>query len=172
MANIDLNRLFKKQQQIVSEVDTNIKFNQPQNVNELYSDYKLDLNFYENKSDILNTEKSSKDVEKIINEDAVLNSVKNILNTKYYSRLLNPDMNFDLRSYLFEELTESKAFFIGYDIIHLLPSYEPRVKVSNVNVIAYYQNDTYVIDLYLSIPAINKNIKLSSVLNADGFIFT
>ena len=45
MANIDLSRLFKKQQEIVSEVDTNIKFNQPQNVNELYSDYKLDLNF-------------------------------------------------------------------------------------------------------------------------------
>jgi phage baseplate assembly protein W len=172
MANINLNELFKKQQQIVSEVDSNIKFNQPQNVEEIYSDYKLDLNFYENKTNTLNTQETSLDVEKIVNEEAVINSLKNILNTTFYSRLLNPDMNFDLRTYLFEDLTESKAFFIGYDISNLLPVYEPRVVVSNVKVTAYYEDDTYKIDLSIGIPTLKKEIKLSSVLNSDGFIFT
>ena len=172
MANINLNKLFRTPQQITSEVDSNIKFNQPQEVKELYSDYKLDLSFYENKTNLLNSEETSIDVEKIINEEAVLNSLKNILNTKFYSRLLDPEMNFDLRSYLFEDLTEAKAFFIGYDLVHLLPIYEPRVNITNVDVNAYYQADSYVIDLYISIPAIKKDVKLSSVLNGDGFTFT
>lgn len=172
MANINLNKLFRTPQQITSEVDSNIKFNQPQEVKELYSDYKLDLSFYENKTNLLNSEETSIDVEKIINEEAVLNSLKNILNTKFYSRLLDPEMNFDLRSYLFEDLTEAKAFFIGYDLVHLLPIYEPRVNITNVDVKAYYQADAYVIDLYISIPAIKKDVKLSSVLNGDGFTFT
>ena len=172
MANINLNKLFRTPQQITSEVDSNIKFNQPQEVKELYSDYKLDLSFYENKTNLLNSEETSIDVEKIINEEAVLNSLKNILNTKFYSRLLDPEMNFDLRSYLFEDLTEAKAFFIGYDLVHLLRIYEPRVNITNVDVKAYYQADAYVIDLYISIPAIKKDVKLSSVLNGDGFTFT
>ena len=91
---------------------------------------------------------------------------------KFYSRLLDPDINFDLRSYLFEELTESKAFFIGYDLVHLLPIYEPRVNISNVEVKAYYESDAYEILLHIYIPSIKKNIKLSTVLNGDGFTFT
>lgn len=172
MANIDLNSLFKKQQLITSEVDTNIEFNQPQKVNELYSDFKLDLALNENKTPILNGDTTSNDIIKIVNEESVLNSLKNILNTKFYSRLLNPEMNFDLRSYLFEELTEAKAFFIGYDIIHLLPAYEPRAKITNVKVTAYYSSDAYVIDLSISIPSIKKDVKLSSILTGDGFTFT
>lgn len=172
MANINLSKLFKKEQPIVSEVDSSIKFNQQINSEEIYSDYKLDLNFYENKTKIPNTKETAIDVEKIINEEAIINSLKNILNTKFYSRLLNPDMNFDLRSYLFEELTEAKAFFIGYDISNLLPLYEPRIDVSDVKVAAYYQNDAYVVDLTISIPSMQKEVKLSSILNEDGFIFT
>lgn len=172
MANINLNDLFKKRELVTSQVDTNIQFNQPQKVNELYSDFKLDLETEENKTPMLNGDNTTKDIKKIVNEDSVLNSLKNILNTKFYSRLLNPEMNFDLRSYLFEELTEAKAFFIGYDIIHLLPAYEPRVKITNVKVTAYYSSDAYVIDLSISIPSIKKDIKLSSVLSGDGFTFT
>lgn len=172
MANINLNEILKKRQTITSEVDSSIKFNQPQRVNELYSDFKLDLEFNENKTPLLNGEDTSLDVRKIVNEDSVINSLKNILNTKFYSRLLNPDMNFDLRSYLFEELTEAKAFFIAYDINHLLPFYEPRIKITNVDVTAYYNDDAYVINLSIEIPSVNKEIKLSSILDGDGFSFT
>lgn len=172
MANINLSNLFKRQQTITSNVDSNIKFNQPSEVSELFSDYKLDLSFNENKTNLLAANDTSKDVEKIINEQAVLNSLKNILNTKFCSRLLDPSISFDLRSYLFDEITEAKAFFIGYDLNHMLPLYEPRIKVVNVEVTAYYSSDAYSIDLYLLIPAINKEVKLSSILNEDGFSFT
>jgi phage baseplate assembly protein W len=172
MANINLSKLFKRQQSITSEVDSNIKFNQPLKVEESFSDYKLDLSFNGDKTNILNANSSGKDIQKIVNEDAVLNSLKNILNTKFCSRLLNPGISFDLRAYLFEGITEAKAFFIGYDLTQLLPCYEPRIKVVNVDVTAYYNEDAYAIDLYILIPSINKEVKLSSILNQDGFSFT
>ena len=172
MANINLKNVFKQQVPAPSKVDSNIKLNQQMPVVNLYSDIKLDLSINENKSGLLNSDITSKDIEIITNEEAVLTSLKNILNTKFYSRILNPEMNFDLRTYLFEEQTEAKAFFIGYDISNLLPAYEPRVVVSNVEVTAYISSDTYLINLSIYIPSINKNTKLSSVLSGDGFTFT
>lgn len=172
MSNINLNKLFGKSESNSSKVDSNITINKVEEKTEIYSDFKLDLEFDEYKAPMLNGEATSKDIKKIINEDAIIQSLKNILNTKFYSRLLNPDMNFDLRSYLFEDLTEAKAFFIGYDITHLLPVYEPRIAIKNVRVTAYYQSSTYVIDLSILIPSMGKNISLSSILSDDGFSFT
>ena len=172
MANINLNDIFVPTVSVKSKVDSNIQLSQKTAFNEVYSDVKLDLEIGEFKTPILNGEETTYDIEKIYNEDSVINALKNILNTKFYSRLLNPDMNFDLRTYLFEELTEAKAFFIGYDIIHLLPAYEPRVKITNVEVIAYISSDAYMINLDISIPSISKKVKLSSVLTGDGFSFT
>jgi len=171
MANIDLNKLFAHKQSIVSTVDSDIILNKPKKVDEIYSDLKLDLNPIEYLSDSINSKKTNNDIEKIINEESILTSLRNIMCTKFYSRLLNPELNFDLRSYLFEELTEAKAFFIGYDISTYLPIYEPRISIKSIKVIAYYQNDTYLINLEIYIPSINKSLKLSSILNSDGFSF-
>lgn len=172
MANINLRNVFKQQPNTVSKVDSNIKLNQKSENTILYSDIKLDLTFNEDNSGLLNSDTTNKDLALITNEKSILNALKNILNTKFYSRILNPDINFDLRTYLFEELTEAKAFFIGYDISNLLPTYEPRVIINNVEVTAYIASDAYLINLSIFVPSINKNMKLSSVLSGDGFTFT
>jgi phage baseplate assembly protein W len=38
-------------------------------------------------------------------------------------------MSFNLGSYIFEPLTQSKAWFIGYEIYQQLPQHEPRVRI-------------------------------------------
>lgn len=50
-----------------------------------------------------------------------------------------------MRKYLFEPITQYKAWFIGYDIHTLLPAYEPRIKVNHVKVIADAENNCYYI---------------------------
>jgi phage baseplate assembly protein W len=171
MANIDLNSLFKKNFKLTSKVDSEINLNRITNKKELYSDFKLDIVPETNDGRSINAAKTSKDIAIITDEESIINSLRNIMMTKFFSRLLNPEMNFDLRSYLFEELTEAKAFFIGYDIATFLPAYEPRIEVGNINVNAHFGWDTYSIDLDIYIPSINKNVKLSSLLNSDGFTF-
>jgi phage baseplate assembly protein W len=171
MANIDLNSLFRKNFKTTSKVDSEIGLNKDTRKKVRYSDFKLDIVPENNEGRSINASKTSKDIALIVDEESILNSLRNIMMTKYHSRLLNPDMNFDLRAYLFEELTEAKAFFIGYDIATYFPMYEPRIQVGNIKVVAHYGWDTYSISMDIFIPSINKNIKLSSLLNSDGFTF-
>lgn len=172
MSNIDLSEIFKKQPSISSTVDSDIKLNDSSKKDVLYSDVKFDLTPNEYLNQGLNAKCSHKDIAKITDEESILNSLRNILTTRAQSRLLNPEMDFDLRSYLFEPLTEAKAYFIGYDISMYLPIYEPRVMIDFINVTAYYNDDAYVIDLSVYIPSLSKSVKLSSILDPDGFTFT
>lgn len=171
MANIDLNSLFKKKFTTNSPVDSEINLNKPLKDEILYSDVKFDLETSEFCSSSLNSKKTSKDIATIINEESIINSLRNIMSTKLCSRLLNPEMNFDLRSYLFENLNDATAYFIGYSILTTLPLYEPRIEIKNIHVTTYYNKDSYGIDLQIYIPSISKNIKLSSILNSDGVTF-
>lgn len=172
MANIDLTYLLKnKNNTLKSRVDSDIKLSHNLGNAELYSDIKLDVVLSSKTNKEYNSDIISYDIEKITNEEAVLNSLKNILNTRFCSRLLNPEMNFDLRSYLFENLSESKAYFIGYDISNSLPLYEPRIKIQNISVICYYGDDTYGVYMTIYVPSLNKSLNLSSVLSSEGFSF-
>ena len=172
MANIDLNKLFVNRFTTTSPVDSDINLNKQQGEDILFSDFELDLKTEENNGKSLNSLKTKNDLAKIVNEESILNSLRNILSTKFYSRLLNPEMNFDLRSYLFENITEHKAFFIGYDILSYIPVYEPRVTVTNISVTAYPANATYGINLDINIPSISKDVKLSSILSSEGISYS
>lgn len=172
MANIDLNKTFIKNFSTSSPVDSEIALDKPVKEEELFSDYKLDLQLSSKMGEGLYSSITERDIAKIKNEEAILQSLRNLLNTKYQSRLLNPEINFDLRSYLFENLTQSKAFFIGYDISTFLPIYEPRVMLNDISVVAYYNSDTYGINMSITIPSINKNVTLSSILDSNGFTFS
>ena len=94
-----------------------------------------------------------------------------MMNTTYASRLLNPELDFDMRSYLFENLTEAKAYFIGYDLYHSIPAFEPRVAINKIAVDANIKEDTYSITLSITIPSLKKDITVNSILSEDGFLF-
>lgn len=172
MANIDLTSIFKNNNNVLkSRVDSDIKLNHNRGNHELYSDIKLDLELSSKTNAEYNSNIISYDIDTIKNEESVLNALKNILNTRYCSRLLNPEMNFDLRSYLFENLSESKAYFIGYDISNTLPFYEPRIRIKNISVVVYHGDDTYGVYITIYVPSLNKSLKLSSILSNEGFSF-
>lgn len=172
MANIDLTSIFKNNNNVLkSRVDSNIKLNHNRGNRELYSDIKLDLELSSKTNTEYNSNIISYDIDIIKNEESVLNALKNILNTRYCSRLLNPEMNFDLRSYLFENLSESKAYFIGYDISNTLPIYEPRIRIKNISVVVYHGDDTYGVYITIYVPSLDKSLKLSSILSNEGFSF-
>lgn len=172
MANINLNNLFNSRFTLTSKVDSDINLNKQLAEDVLYSDVKLDLKTENLNNDPLNSQATNKDLVAINNEEAILTSLRNIISTTYCSRLLNPDINFDLRSYLFENLNEHTAYFIGYDIFSYLPIYEPRIKLNNVRISVNIDASCYIINLEIYIPSINKNVKLSSILNAEGISYS
>ena len=169
MANINLGNYYRKKSDKLSPVDSKIILDKSETDNKYYGDIKLDLTFNEIKDRELNAKISDKDLQMIYNEETILTSLKNIFRTHKGSRLLNPEMEFDLSQYLFEPLTQTKAFFLGYDLKSLIPKYEPRVSVDSVNVIAHTLDNCYEIDLKVSIPMFSKSLSLKCVFDKESF---
>lgn len=169
MANINLNNFFANKSSVKSPVDSKILLSQEDVRDEYFRDLKLDLEVGELKNKSLNAKESSKDINLVVNEESVITSLRNIFKTYKGSRLLNPDISFDIKQYLFEPITQTKAWFLGYDICQQLPLYEPRVSISSVGVEGDPNQHCYVIDLKIEIPSLDKTVDIKSLLNEDGF---
>ena len=171
MANIDLRQIYKQRRDKVSPVDSHIILNKAETDTEVYSDLKLDLELNEIKERPLNAKESTKDLLKLTNLEAVRTSLKNILNTTANSRLLNPEVDFNLRKYLFERLNGNIAYFIGYELCTRITLYEPRVIIDNVNVALDFENDAYNVSLTVKVPSLDTTLSLATVLSPDGYSF-
>lgn len=170
MANINLNNYFRKSTNLSSPVDSKIRLNKNITDKEYYGDILLDLGISEIKERQLNAEVSNYDLKRIVNEESVITALRNVFNTQAYSRLLNPEMAFEIKQYLFEPLTAAKAWFLGYDICQTLPLYEPRVTISSITIDVNPNEHCYKIKLSVFIPSLNKDIDIKSILNKDGYV--
>jgi hypothetical protein len=90
MANINLNNYFRKSTDIKSPVDSRIQLNKAETEKEYWGDLRLDLKFNEIKERPLNAKESTKDLQRVVNEESVIVALRNIFNTHECSRLLNP----------------------------------------------------------------------------------
>lgn len=138
----------------------------------LYKDVSFDLNLQNTLGGELFRSNDNADLRSIYDSSAILTSLKNILTTSPGEKLLNPEFGLDLRDYLFEVVSETKAFFIGQDILLGLAAQEPRVSLDEIEVIAVPEDNTYEITLSLSIPTLKVyEISLKGILNNDGYTF-
>lgn len=138
----------------------------------LYKDIGFDLipSFTNNVELYKDNEKQ--DIVPIYDANAIINSVRNILTTSPGEKLLNPLFGIDLRDYLFEPVSETRAFFLGTDLYNGLVDQEPRITLDNVSIVAIPDEMTYEITLQISIPTLNINgVSLRGVLNNDGYTF-
>jgi phage baseplate assembly protein W len=138
----------------------------------LYKDVAFDLNLENTQGGQLHGGVDDKDLKSLYDSNAILTSIKNILTTTPGEKLLNPTFGLDLRDYLFESVSENKAFFIGQDILLGLTAQEPRVTVDQVTVIAIIDDNEYEITLSISIPSIQVyDLSLKGILNNEGYTF-
>lgn len=105
-------------------------------------------------------------------EAAIRNSLTNIFNTIPGQKLLQPEFGLDLRRYLFSPLSEDIAQNIGDTILQGLARWEPRVIVNQVHVHTDFDQNQYIISLYITIPTLNtSNTQYTGELNTEGFVF-
>lgn len=138
----------------------------------LYKDISFDLSLQNTLGRELFRSNDNSDLRSIYDSNAILTSLKNILTTSPGEKLLNPEFGLDLRDYLFEPVTENRAFFIGQDILLGLAAQEPRVTIDEITVIPIPEDNAYEITLSISIPTLKVyEISLKGVLNMDGYTF-
>jgi len=113
-------------------------------IEELYSDFQTNLTIHPVK----------KDLTRLVNEDAVKRSIKNILLTNHYERRFRPRFGANIRKYLFENITPFTLQVIQNDISIAIKNYEPRAKVLDIRVSS--ASDTNAVDVHILFSVINK----------------
>lgn len=76
-----------------------------------------------------------KDINKHLDEIAVINAIKNLVLTSHYEKPFNPDYGSNVRKLLFETLDIITASAIEREIQQTIQNYEPRVEILSLSVI-------------------------------------
>lgn len=96
---------------------------------------------------------------KLVNVQAVLNSIHNIFTWTPGERILNPEFGNNLKKYLYEGINEFTAESITAEIRRCINEYEPRahiVSINNVSNINDTENNTIQIDIVFTIPSLSR----------------
>jgi phage baseplate assembly protein W len=75
------------------------------------------------------------DTSRVINENAVKQSIKNLIMTDRGERLMQPNIGCDIRGSLFENIDPSTMLILEQNIKSTLRTYEPRCIVKGVEII-------------------------------------
>jgi phage baseplate assembly protein W len=114
-----------------------------------YSD--LDLNF--------TIHPIRKDINKYVNEQAVIHSVKNLLLTNHYERPFNPDLGSNIRRMLFEPMDNITAANIEREIRETIANFEPRVQIITVQVAPNFDQNAF--SVYMEFNIVNRTEPVS-----------
>tara|TARA_B100001093_G_scaffold508198_1_gene569943 strand:+ start:5721 stop:6119 length:399 start_codon:yes stop_codon:yes gene_type:complete len=122
---------------------------------EVYSDFRNDFAFHPIKKDIV----------KVTNEEAIKQSVLNLLQTNQGERLFQPTLGGDLSAYLFENVTPFTEKAIQNAIVATIENYEPRAGLLDVIVSANPDMNRYSVTV--SFYVINKEepVQLDFILD-------
>ena len=76
----------------------------------------------------------------------------------------------DLSNFVFEPITEQTADLLARTILRGLAAQEPRVTLTNLQVIGDQESNSYLITFVLQFPNLNINrVKFNGQLTTDGF---
>ena len=109
----------------------------------------------------------TKDVIPLKNERAIARSVKNLILTELQQRPFQPTLGSRVSGSLFELMDAGSAAVISSEIRNTIDNFEPRVDLQNVEVIPYYDSNSYDITIVytiigVDIPAQRFNFVLES----------
>ena len=111
----------------------------------------LDLNF--------NSHPIKKDVTKVVDEMAVINSIKNLLLTNHYERPFQPDLGSNVQKLLFDNMDQITASALERQITDTLRNFEPRAQITYMNILPDFDNNSYSVSMEFRI--INKTEPIS-----------
>jgi phage baseplate assembly protein W len=108
-----------------------------QNIQKLYSD----IDFTLSKRPVLN------DIALSYDNQAIIRSVRNILLTKKFEKLWNPEFGSNIDTLLFENISSVTASALEKEISVAISNYEPRVNMKSVLVTPYIDKNAYDVTL-------------------------
>jgi phage baseplate assembly protein W len=139
----------------------------------IYKDLNLDFELQGEYSSALEKKLNKNDVKVSYDESAIRNSLRNLFNTKQGQRFLFPLYGLDFYEFLFEPCTDYNGQTLGEKIVTAIRTFEPRVKVNKVTVVADPEQNSYYIDIIVQMPELNTTATFNTQLDLkqQTFIF-
>lgn len=116
----------------------------------------IDLNFIANPV--------TGDISKKFDENAIKQSVKNLILTNHYERLFHPEIGSSINSLLFEPFSPILQSTLERAITYTITNFEPRVRLINVEVNLKPDNHTADVQIVFKIVNTEKPIAVSFTL--------
>jgi len=130
----------------------------------VYKDLTLDLTKTKIESPGLILPTPSTDIKASFDVEAITNSLVNLFNTSQGQRFLFPEYGLNLKRFLFSPITINNGRALGNAIFNGIKTYETRVQVLKVDVVAVPDDNAYEITIAINIPLISQTTEV-------GFIF-
>lgn len=105
-----------------------------------------------------------KDIIPRIDENAVVFAVRNLLLTNHYERPFRPELGCNIRKQLFEPISKFTASNIQRMIVETIENFEPRVAISQVNVIPLEEESAYQVELEFFLVTNKKSFTVNLLL--------
>tara|TARA_B100001094_G_scaffold237472_1_gene232703 strand:+ start:301 stop:702 length:402 start_codon:yes stop_codon:yes gene_type:complete len=93
----------------------------------------------------------TKDLPILVNERAIIRSVRNLVETIPTERFFNPDIGSDIRDSLFENFHPTLQTIIEDQIIETITNYEPRVENINVQLDPYIDQNAFDVTVFFDV---------------------
>jgi phage baseplate assembly protein W len=101
--------------------------------------------------DLFFSKKSNKDVNKVTDVEAVKRSVRNLILLNSYEKPFHPEIAGDVRALLFELMTPLTSAVIARKIQDVIENFEPRARLTGVNVVPDFDRNAYEVSIYFYI---------------------
>ena len=94
----------------------------------------------------------TKDLTVLKDEDAIKRAVLNLFAYEAGEKFFNPDFGSNIRKLLFEPVDFVSAGFIQDEARRLIATYEPRIRILDLTVVADPDNNSFEMQLQYNIP--------------------
>lgn len=124
------------------------------NPNKLYKDIDFSFEAHPETGDVL----------KKIDNNAVKQSIRSLIETGFGERLFDPEIGSPIRKLLFEPMDPITTETIRRAIENTIQNYEPRVRLDIVDVTPKYDENAYEISIYFTALGINQPTSITITL--------
>ena len=105
-----------------------------------------------------------KDIMPLKDDEAIKNSVKNLVLTNFFERPFQPRVGANLRGLLFEPADPITKYELSDGIKQVLVDYEPRIRVTRVGIEDQSDRNAYRITVHFQIIEMDLNTEVEIVL--------
>lgn len=91
------------------------------------------------------------EIARVINENSVKESIKNLISTDRGERLFQPNIGCDIRGSLFENMTPDVIIILEENIKRTIRTYEPRCNVRDIEVVGNIENNDLSVRIVFSV---------------------